>query len=571
MPHRLFSQNRRERWYQLVLERLALLRKADLETIAKQNSENHKQQLLIDDLKAELENLKAENHKQQLLIDDLTAEVENLKAENHKQQILIDDLKAKSDINSRNSSKPPSLDQKPNSPSSPKPSPKSLRSKSGKKRGGQKGHKGHGFVLPKRSPDTIISCLPPECLQCQHSSECEKTQKKTDTRYVLDLVLKLLLIRYDAYRRQCPLRDGKILSGTFPVNVSHTKQYGDTFRALAVAMYLFFNCSYQKVHEFLSGLTGTQTSVGWSCNKLKALAEGKTAQEAIEKIKSMLLQEHMVSCDETGARAEAKNAWVHTASTPRLTYQTASQSRGVKGMIEGDFLPHFQGTIVHDCWTPYWSEKLFADTLENEEASNSLTHALCNQHLMRELRWVYEHGPGHENGNQNWAFDLAAWLSTFNKYRQKVITRGQRSLTDGTIENLREVFMDCLDEGWACNPKTDDQKDSHILRKTHALLTRLEKRTTEYLRFLTDFLVPFTSNQAERDLRGHKPRFAVSGCFRTFEGLQRYIRLYSIGQTARKNNVSWIDMILGLIRQQVPEVIMGLIPKKPNNDFCPTP
>ena len=152
MPHRLFSQNRRERWYQLVLERLALLRKADLETIAKQNSENHKQQLLIDDLTAELENLKAENHKQQILIDDLTAEVENLKAENHKQQILIDDLKAKSDINSRNSSKPPSLDQKPNSPSSPKPSPKSLRSKSGKKRGGQKGHKGHGFVLPKRSP-----------------------------------------------------------------------------------------------------------------------------------------------------------------------------------------------------------------------------------------------------------------------------------------------------------------------------------------------------------------------------------------------------------------------------------
>ena len=67
MSRRLFSQSRRERWYQLVLERLILLRKTELETIAKQT-------------------------------------------ENHKQQLLIDDLKAKLDINSRNSSKPPSSD-----------------------------------------------------------------------------------------------------------------------------------------------------------------------------------------------------------------------------------------------------------------------------------------------------------------------------------------------------------------------------------------------------------------------------------------------------------------------------
>nr|MCR4665666.1 hypothetical protein [Desulfovibrio sp.] len=60
----------------------------------------------------------------------------------------------------------------------------------------------------------------------------------------------------------------------------------------------------------------------------------------------------------------------------------------------------------------------------------------------------------------------------------------------------------------------------------------------------------------------HKPRFAVSGSFRTLAGLKRYITLYSVGQTARKNNVSWAEVIMGLIRQQDPELIMGLIPQQ---------
>ncbi len=476
-----------------------------------------------------------------------------------KQQLLIDDLKAQLDTNSRNSSNPPSSGQKPNSP--PKPSPKSLRGKSGKKRGGQKGHKGHGFSLPKSPPNTIVPCLPSECLQCPHSSECATNQKKIESRYVQDILLSLILIRYDAYSRRCPLRNGTKLSGTFPLNVNHTKQYGETFWMLAVSLYLFFNSSYQKVHEFLSCLTGKKTSAAWACNKVKTLAEGMSAREAVKKIKIRLLQESVVVCDETGARAEAKNAWVHTASTPGLTYQTASQSRGVRGMIEADFLPHFNGVIVHDCWTPYWSEQL-TEPGKHEKCSGSLLHALCNQHLIRELRWIYEHGPGHEQGAQNWSFDLAAWLLTFNAYRKMAIANGRSSFTRETIENFTDVFWDCINEGRRCNPKSQDRKESRIFQKIHALFNRLEKRGKEFLRFLTDFSIPFTSNQAERDLRGHKPRFAVSGSFRTLAGLKRYVTLYSVGQTARKNNVSWSEVIMGLIRQQDPELIMGLIPQQ---------
>ena len=169
---------------------------------------------------------------------------------------------------------------------------------------------------------------------------------------------------------------------------------------------MFYNLQYLnlillEIHEFLSCLTGTKSSVGWACNKVKALAEGLTVEEAIKKIKTRLLQEPVVVCDETGARAEAKNAWVHTVSTPEISYQIASTWRGVKGMIEGDFLPHFKGAVVHDCWSPYWSD-LLTDPSRNEQTSGVLLHALCNQHLIRELRWVFEHGSFNECEDQAW-------------------------------------------------------------------------------------------------------------------------------------------------------------------------
>ena len=71
-------------------------------------------------------------------------------------------------------------------------------------------------------------------------------------------------------------------------------------------------------------------------------------------------------------------------------------------------------------------------------------------------------------------------------------------------------------------------------RPGHNLLIRLHKFKGDVLRFLTDFAVPFTNNEAERDLRMMKVKMKISGGFRTMAGARTFARIRSVISTARK-------------------------------------
>lgn len=89
--------------------------------------------------------------------------------------------------------------------------------------------------------------------------------------------------------------------------------------------------------------------------------------------------------------------------------------------------------------------------------------------------------------------------------------------------------------GYEENPGLAEHVELKLKRtKAQNLLLRLDCQQLEALRFANDFQVPFTNNLAEQDIRMVKLQQKISGCWRTDDGAQRYLRVRSYISTARK-------------------------------------
>lgn len=78
------------------------------------------------------------------------------------------------------------------------------------------------------------------------------------------------------------------------------------------------------------------------------------------------------------------------------------------------------------------------------------------------------------------------------------------------------------------------------------LIDRLLQHQGAYLRFLTDFRVPFDNNLAERDLRMSKLQQKISGCFRTPRGTDLFCRIRGYISTLRKQGYEILPALLSL-------------------------
>jgi transposase len=83
-------------------------------------------------------------------------------------------------------------------------------------------------------------------------------------------------------------------------------------------------------------------------------------------------------------------------------------------------------------------------------------------------------------------------------------------------------------------PERHHRKGKAARTKGRNLLERLITYQSAVLAFACFPEVPFTNNQAERDLRPVKVKQKIAGSFRTLLGAQQYARISSFVSTARK-------------------------------------
>jgi hypothetical protein len=431
--------------------------------------------------------------------------------------IKVTELEARLAMNSGNSSKPPSSD------GLEKPPAKSLRQKSGKKPGGQYGHKGHGLKLESK-PDEVIRVNPIECSGCGFNLSLEP-MLHADTRYVYDVVIEVKLVQYIIEKAVCP-QCGTETVGTPPPECKGTQNYGNAIRTLCVVMTDYANVSIEKTRKILRDLLDIPIS-GGTIKTIQRECAAKTG-DSIKEIKKNLLASPTLNVDETGHRVAGKTQWVHVASNSKYTLLSVHKKRGREGTEAGGIVSEYEGTLIHDCWSPYFG-------------FDKCKHALCVAHLMRELIALIERG-------HVWANDMLELLiemkSVVDQYKDDDKTKISRYYRNKFKQRYNDILSSAKEE---IVPSTMRKKT-----KAENLLIRLEKYQTEITRFTEDFDVPFDNNQAERDVRNVKVKQKVSGCHRTENGAKDFANTSSVIGTVIKLGKSVVGAVRDLFDGRNP-------------------
>ena len=442
------------------------------------------------------------------LIAALQREIEILRAENAALRQKVADLQRRLDKNSSNSSKPPSSDAL----KKPPRVPGSMRGKSGKKSGGQAGHAG-GTLKQVAKPDGIERHEAQACRHCLAGLTAAMITG-VEKRQVFDLPEpRLDVIEHQAMIYRCAHCRGQT-TGAFPAGVISPAQYGPRVRAAAVYLNVQQLIPEDRVAQAMSDLFGAarlcpDSVVAWGKRKAEEF-EAVAAQ-----IAALVAQAPVRHLDETGFRVAGKGQWLHTASTAALTSYRVTAKRG-------DMPKGFRGgVIVHDHFKPYY-------------ALPSLRHALCNAHHLRELKALID------IDKEQWAGQMRDLLLDASKSVRAAVAEGATALPTLVLRTLIKRTNAIVRRGLAFHrnlPPLARQiaaRGRAPHRPGHNLLIRLHKFKGDVLRFLYDFTVPFTNNEAEQDLRMMKVKMKISGGFRTMAGARTFARLRAVISTARK-------------------------------------
>jgi transposase len=419
---------------------------------------------------------------------------------------------------SHNSSKPPSTDFK-------RPAPKSLRKKGKRKSGGQPGHQGF-YLQQVAEPDhRIFHSITGKC-PC---GEAIRNGKRLDDerRQTVDIPppQKLQYTEHCAERFKC--RCGRIHTAPFPIGVDAPIQYGARIRALQTYLSIYQLLPQKRCVEMLNDVFGVQLSEGTLNNTLQLAYRnlGKTETAIKEAIRSS----PVMNLDETGMYVNGKRLWEHSSSTDLYTYYFCHQKRGGDAIEAGGMLWEYLGRIVHDGWKSYFD----FDCL----------HALCNAHHLRELVFIKE------QYKQKWAGSMIELLCRIKKTVDKAKEKKRSQLTSGTLLRYRNRYRRLIAAGYRANPakppseRRSGQRGKLKQHPARNLLDRLKKYEREALAFMYDFNVPFDNNLAERDLRMTKVKQKISGCFRSFTGVQTFCRIRGYISTVRKHGHNTLEYL----------------------------
>ena len=434
-------------------------------------------------------------------------------------QESVKQVQSRLNMNSRNSSKPPSSD------GLNKPAPKSLRVGGKNPSGGQKGHPGSTLSQATEPDKIIVHSVPDQCQACHLELPFAYVN---ETRQVFDLpVLKFEVTEHHAMQAICAC--GHVHTAEFPLDVRATVQYGPRAQAAMVHLNQNHAVSVQRTAALMKdffGLPVTQATV------LKAAQAGANILlPTVQNIGQAIVKSEVAHADESGLRVAKKLHWLHVLATDTLTWIGCHPKRGAEAFESLALLQQFKGVLVHDGWMPY--------------KALDCQHALCNQHHLRELTYLLE------ELDQAWAGDMIELLTHANHQDNLNCADGKAPRYDsqryqGEVRDLRHLYDAIVAQAQAENPIAPPTGKRGRTKQSKAsnLIGRLCDYSDDVWRFMTQPNVPFTNNLAEQTVRMPKVKQKVSGCFRTLAGAQNYCVIRSYCATMHKQGANIFESLV---------------------------
>ncbi|RCJ14468.1 transposase [Nostoc sp. ATCC 43529] len=406
----------------------------------------------------------------------------------------IQRLKVSRDLDSSNSSKPPSGDIHKKSENK-KASSQEESSQPNKKPGGQPGHqgktrKGFGRV------DRYEILRPEDCIYCGQKAFAT-VAVKVEKHCVAQLVERP--IEVVEYQRQTCVCEccGNIQTASWPDDIIPGQDLGTSLQAFLGWANNYAHMPYEKQQEMLWELGQIEIGLG------TLVATNERIQTAIEpsiiELSNWVKQtQPNIHVDETPWSVKGTKEWLWVVANSEFCLFTAADTRS-RAELEAILGTQYQGIIVSDDFSVYNGYQAFAQQK-------------CLAHLRRHFKKLIQL-PGLHN------------------------------------QAIGETFVSLIDEAFRSYGRWFQILDSTSYNEwidlagatAGNLLRSLRDKAHQWWYFLDHPEVPPDNNQAERSLRLAVTKRKVSGGSRSMERFQHTANLLTVVQTCRRQGRSVID------------------------------
>lgn len=434
------------------------------------------------DLELELYKTKTELNQTKDLLNKALGEINLLRTE-------VIKLKAQLDKNSKNSSKPPSTDQKSNTPSNPK-----------KSRGPRTGRSRAPF--PPNRVDAHVQCSQENCPHCG-SAAIELSRIPGEKWQQAELPeVKAVVTEYELLKYSC-IECGKNSTASLPSGVPDSA-FGPRLMGLLVTLTGVLHVAKREAIQLIKDLYDVDIGVGSVPNIEERVSIAlDCVYDRIHKF--VLGHKFCTHFDETGWRDQGKRHFVWLATCREAAVYKIDRNRSMAA---------FQRLIGQDTW------RAPAVTDRYSVYAHFKDHQYCLAHLIREFKGYGERDGPDKTIGKALEKELRLSCKIHGIYREDKIPIEQRNRKLGARKRRVQYW---LEDGFA-------NGSDELSKLCGTLLDNFEK----LWRFTRVSGMEPTNNMAERDLRKLVIWRRKSYGTRSDRGKRFVERITTVAQTIRK-------------------------------------